>query len=189
MARHHLSKKSSKKQNGKKSKNFDPASNGHKKLPSNFVYSQNHKNIWNNFTNFLDEKFIDEEVGEILDEAEVLRIKTPPAIPAMLEYEPANPADVETEDEKAARKRAQSLLDKSYAAREASHLEGMRKLSQKYGRAIVIVLKHVSAAINLDLHSFLRQDHIKRLDSEQRYKVDEGIPRRALGTTLCFRCR
>ena len=90
---------------------------GRKKLPEDFLYTQNHKSIWNSFSNFLDKKSAEEDLSEILDEDEVTRIKTAPAIPPMLQFEPQIPWEVEYEESKRARAQGQSLADKSYAER------------------------------------------------------------------------
>ena len=142
---------------------------GRKKLPDDFVYTQHHKSIWNSFCNFFDERLAEEDLGEILDEDEVKRIKTAPTIPPMLLFEPANLGDVETKEEQRARARCQALADKSYAGKEAQHLDGIKKLASKFNRATVLVLKHVDALINLDMHQFLKSDPIKRLDPETKY--------------------
>jgi hypothetical protein len=68
---------------------------------------------------------------KILDAEEISRLKIPPTIPAHLEFIPTNVGDLELEKEKRARNRAQSLADKSYASKEASYLEGLKKLKQK----------------------------------------------------------
>jgi hypothetical protein len=73
--------------------NFDVFKTGRKKLPEDFVYTQHHKSIWNSFCNFFD---AEEDLAKILDEDEVSKIKTAPTIPAMLQFEPANPGDVES---------------------------------------------------------------------------------------------
>ena len=44
-----------------------------------------------------------------------------------------------------------------------------KKLKQKFNRAIFLVLKHVDAQINLDLHQFLKSDPIKKLEPEAKY--------------------
>ena len=54
------------------------------KLPEDFLYATKHKNIWSSFCNFFDERLEAEELGDILDENEVARIKTALTIPAML---------------------------------------------------------------------------------------------------------
>ena len=77
-----------------------------------------------------------------------------------MEFIPTNVGDVESDEDKRARIRAQALADKSYASKEAAHLEGLKKLKQKINRATVLVLKHVDAQINLDLHQFLKSDPI-----------------------------
>ena len=84
-----------------------------------YIYTQNHKSIWNSFSNFPDEKFAEEDLSEILDEDEVTRIKTTPAIPPMLQFEPQIPGEVKSEESKRARAQWQSLADKSYAVSEA----------------------------------------------------------------------
>jgi hypothetical protein len=129
-----------------------------------------HKNIWNSFCNFLDERFAEVDLSEILDTEEIARVKIPPTIPALLEFIPMNVGDVESEEERRARNRAQALADKSYVSKEASHLDGLKKLKQKFNRAIVLVLKHVDAQINLDLHQLLKSDPIKNLELEAKYK-------------------
>jgi hypothetical protein len=78
--------------------------------------------------------------------------------------------DVESEEEKRARTRAQSLADKSYASKEASCLDGLKKLKQKFNRARALVWKHADAQINLDLYQFLKSDPIKNLEPEAKYK-------------------
>ena len=99
-----------------------------------FVYTQKHKNIWNSFCNFLDERFAEEDLSEILDAEEISRLKIPPTIPVLLEFIPTNVGDVESDEDKRARIRAQALADKSYASKEAAHLEGLKKLKQKFNR-------------------------------------------------------
>ena len=74
-------------------------------------------------------------MSEILDAEKIARLKIPSTIPAHLEFIPTNVGDVESEEEKRARTRAQSLADKSYASKEASHLQGLYKLKQKFNRA------------------------------------------------------
>ena len=76
------------------------------------MYTQHHKNIGNFFSNFLDERFAEEDLSEILDEDEVKRIKTAPIIPPMLQFEPQIPGEIESEEAKRARTRGQSLADK-----------------------------------------------------------------------------
>jgi len=171
MGKFHHSKKAHSAERGRSSskQKFDVLKSGRKKLPEDFVYTQYHKSIWNSFCNFFDERLAEEDLGEILDEDEVTRIKTAPTIPAMLQFEPANPGDVESEEAKRSRARCQALADKSYAGREAQYLDGIKKLAQKFNRATVLVLKHVDALINLDMHQFLKSDPIKRLDPETKY--------------------
>jgi hypothetical protein len=99
---------------------YDMTQAGRRKLPEDFLYTQkNHMSIWNSFSNFLDEKFAE----GILDDDEVTRIKTAPAIPPMLQFEPQTPGEVESEESKRVRARGQSLADKSYAGREAQYFE------------------------------------------------------------------
>ena len=117
----------------------------------------------------MDERFAEEDLSKILDEDEITRIKTPPTIPPLLEFTPENVGDVESEDAKRARVRAQALADKSYASRESQYFDGIKKLAQKFNRATVLLLKHVDALINLDLHQFLKSDAVKRLDPESKY--------------------
>jgi hypothetical protein len=62
------------------------------------------------------------------------------------------------------------LADKSYAAREAQHFDGIKKLEAKFNRATVLVLKHTDALINLNMHQFLNSEPIKRLDPETKYR-------------------
>ncbi len=93
---------------------FAAGKTGNKKLEENFVHTQKHKNIWNSFCNFLDEKFAGEDLSETLDAEEFSRLKIPPAIPALLEFIPLNAGDVESDEERRARIRAQTLADKSY---------------------------------------------------------------------------
>ncbi len=107
---------------------------------------------------------------KILNAEEISRLKIPPAIPALLEFIPTNVGDLESDEERRARVRAQTLADKSYASREAAYLDGLKKLKQKFNRAMVLVLKHVDAQINLDLHQFLKSDPIKNLEPEAKYK-------------------
>ncbi len=96
--------------------------------------------------------------------------KIPSAIPALLEFISTNVGDLESDEDKRARIRAQALADKSYASKDAAHLDGLKKLNQKFNRATVLVLKHVDAQINLDLHQFLKSDPIKKLEPEAKYK-------------------
>jgi hypothetical protein len=118
----------------------------------------------------LDERFAEGDLSEILDAEEISRLKIPPTIPVLLEFIATNVGDVESDEDKRARIRAQALADKSYASKEAAHLEGLKKLKQKFNRATVLVLKHVDAQINLDLHQlFLKSDPIKKLEPEARY--------------------
>ena len=91
---------------------------GNKKLDDDFVYThQKHKHIWNSFCKFLlDERFTEEDLSEILDADEITRLKIPPAILPLLEFIPPNVGDVEADEDKRARIRAQTLVDKSYAS-------------------------------------------------------------------------
>jgi hypothetical protein len=170
MGRFHHSKKAHSEERKKKNNKFAAGKTGNKKLDEDFVYTQKHKNIWNSFCNFLDEKFAEEDLSEILDAEEISKLEIPPAIPALLEFIPTNAGDVESDEERRARIRAQTLADKSYASREAAYLDGLKKLKQKFNRANVLVLKHVDAQINLDLHQFLKSDPIKNLEPEAKYK-------------------
>jgi hypothetical protein len=138
----HHSKKAHSEGKKKKKNKFTIGKTRNKKLEDDFVYTQKHKNIWNFFCNFLDERFAEEDLSEILDAEKIARLKIPPTIPAHLEFIPTNVGDQESEEEKRARIRAQSHADKSYASKEAAHLEGLKKLKQKFNRAIVLVLKH-----------------------------------------------
>ena len=169
MGRFHHSKKAHSEGKEKRKNKFTIGKTGNKKLEDDFVYTQKHKNIWNSFCNFLDERFAEEDLSEILDAEEITRLKIPPTIPALLEFIPMNVGDVESDEDKRARIRAQALADKSYASKEAAHLEGLKKLKQKFNRATVLVLKHVDAQINLDLHQFLKSDPIKKLEPEAKY--------------------
>ena len=69
----------SKKHNGDKKKSsssrlqYDLTQAGRRKLPEDFLYTQNHKSIWNSFSNFLDEKFAEEDLSEILMRSQGLR--------------------------------------------------------------------------------------------------------------------
>jgi len=149
---------------------YDALKSGRKKLPEDFVYTQYHKSIWNSFCNFFDERLAEEDLSEILDEDEITRIKIPPPYPPLFAFEPANPGDVETEEAKSARKRRQAIEDKSYSTMLSHHLEGVKKLASKFNRATVLMLKHVDALINLDMHQFLKSEPIKRLDPETKYR-------------------
>ena len=65
--KHHGDKKKSSSSRPK----YDKTQSGRKKkLPEDFLYTQNHKSIWNFFSNFLDERFAEEDFSEILDEDE-----------------------------------------------------------------------------------------------------------------------
>jgi hypothetical protein len=66
----------SKKNHGYKKKSsfsrpkYDLTQAGRKKLPEDFLYTQNHKSFWNSFSNFLDERLAKEDLSEIFDEDE-----------------------------------------------------------------------------------------------------------------------
>ena len=107
MGRFHHSKKAHSEGRKKKNNKFSAGKTGNKKLDEDFVYTQKHKNIWNSFCNFLDEKFAEEDLSEILDAEEISRLKIPPAIPALLEFIPSNVGDVEPDEER--RKKRSSL--------------------------------------------------------------------------------
>jgi len=83
---------------GEKNNNnkFAAGKTGKKKLDEDFVYTQKHKNIWNSFCNFLDEKFAEEDLSEILNAEEISRLKIPPA----LEFIPTNVGDLESDEDK-----------------------------------------------------------------------------------------
>jgi hypothetical protein len=68
-------------------------------LSKDFLCTHNHKSIWNSFSNFLDERFAEEDLSEILDEDEVTRAKTAPTIPPMLQFEPQIPGEVESKSQ------------------------------------------------------------------------------------------
>ena len=97
MGKFHHSKKhhGDKKKSSSSRPKYDLTQAGRRKLPEDFLYTQNHKSIWNSFSNFLDEKFAEEDLSEILDEDEVTRIKTAPVIPPMLQFEPSTPGEEE----------------------------------------------------------------------------------------------
>jgi len=96
----------------------------------------------------LDERFAEEDLSEMLNAEEIARLKIHPAIPALLEFILTNVE--ESVEDKRARIRAQILADKSYASKEAAHLNGLKKLKQNSNRATRLMLKHVDAKINLD---------------------------------------
>jgi hypothetical protein len=131
MRRFHHSKKAHSEGEGKKNDKFAISKTENKKLEDDFVYTQKHKKIWNSFCNFLVERFAEEDLSEILDAEEISGLKIPPSIPALLEFIPTNVGGVESDEDKRARLRAQALADKSYASKEASHLDGLKKLKQK----------------------------------------------------------
>eukprot|EP01036_Dinobryon_divergens_P037405 gene37405-48919_t len=82
MGKFHHSKKAHSAERGKSSskQKYDVLKSDRKKLPDDF-------------------RLAEEDLGEILDEDEVKRIKTAPTIPPMLLFEPANLGDVETKEE------------------------------------------------------------------------------------------
>ena len=98
MGRFHHSKKAHSEGKEKRKNKFTIGKTGNKKLEDNFLYTQKHKNIWNSFCNFLDERFAEEDLSEILDAEEISRLKIPPTIPALLEFIPTNVGDVETDE-------------------------------------------------------------------------------------------
>ena len=99
---HHFMKNHGDKKKSSSSRpKYDLTQSGRKKLPEDFLFAQSHKSIWNSFSNFLDERFAEEDFSEILDEDDVIRIKTAPAIPPMLHFEPQIPGEVESEESKA----------------------------------------------------------------------------------------
>ncbi len=100
MGRFHHSKKAHSEGKEKKKSKFTISKTGNKKLDVDFVYTQKHKNIWNYFCNFLDERFAEEDLSEVLDAEEISRFKIPPTIPALLEFIPTNVGDVETDEDK-----------------------------------------------------------------------------------------
>ena len=87
----------------------------------------------------MDEKFAEEDLSEILDTEEISRLNILQAIRALLEFIPTNVGDLESDEDKRARIRAQALADKSYASREAAYLDGLKKLKQKFNRANVLM--------------------------------------------------
>jgi hypothetical protein len=94
MGKFHHSKKNhgnKKKSSSSRPKKYDLTQSGRKKLPEDFLYTQNHKSIWI-------ERFAEEDLSEILDEDEVTRNKTAPTIPPMLQFEPQTPGQVESEE-------------------------------------------------------------------------------------------
>ena len=78
MGKFHHSKKhhGDKKKSSSSRLKYDLTQAGRRELPEDFLYTQSHKSIWNSFSNFLGEKFAEEDLSEILDEDEVTRIKT-----------------------------------------------------------------------------------------------------------------
>ena len=76
MGRFHHSKKAHSEGNGKKNSKFTISKTGNKMLEDDCVYTQKHKNIWSSFCNFLDERFAEEDLSEILDAEEISRLKT-----------------------------------------------------------------------------------------------------------------
>ena len=172
MGKYHQSKKAHSKERGRKSSNSrgESSNSGRRsKLPEDFLYAAKHKNIWTAFCNFFDERLAAEDLGDILDENEVTRIKTAPTIPPMLQFIPANVGDVETEEQKNERKRGQQLADKSYASRESQYFDGINRLASRFGKASLLLLKYVDSTIHDDLWQFLKTDAIKALDPESKY--------------------
>jgi hypothetical protein len=86
MGRFRHSKKAHSEGEGKKNSKFTISKIGNKKLEDYFVHTQKHRNIWNSFCHFLDERFAEEDLSEILDAEEISRLKIPPIIPAHLEF-------------------------------------------------------------------------------------------------------
>jgi hypothetical protein len=77
MGRFHNSKKAHSEGKGKKNNKLTISKTGNKKLEDDFVYTQKNKNIWNSFCNFLDKRFAEEDLSEILDAEEISRLKFP----------------------------------------------------------------------------------------------------------------
>ena len=71
MGRFHNSKKPHSEGKGKKNNKFAIRKTGNKKLEDDFVYIQN------SFCTFLDERFAEEDLSEILDAEEISRLKFP----------------------------------------------------------------------------------------------------------------
>ena len=63
MGRFHHSKKSHSEGMRKNNNKFTISKKGNKKLENDFVYTQKHNNIWNSFCNFLDERFVEEDLS------------------------------------------------------------------------------------------------------------------------------
>ena len=172
MGRNHQSKKANSRERGRSSsnsRNDSSKSARRNKLPEDFLYAAKDKNIWTAFCNFFDERLAAEDLGDILDENEVTRIKTAPTIPPMLKFCPANPGDVETEEQRNERRRGQQLADKSYASRESQYFDSINRLASKFGKASLLLLKYVDTIIHDDLWQFLKTDAIKSLDPETKY--------------------
>ena len=110
MGRFYHSKKAHSEGKGKKKNKFTINKTGNKKLDEDFVYTQKHKNIWNSFCNFLDERFAKEDLSEILDAEETARLKIPPTIPAHLELIPTNIGDLESEEQKSSANSRRQVL-------------------------------------------------------------------------------
>ena len=131
MGLYHQSKKAHSKERGRNTSNSrsESSNSGRRsKLPEDFLYAAaKHKNIWTAFCNFFDERLAAEDLGDILDENEVTRIKTAPTIPPMLQFTPANLGAVETEEQKNERKRGQQLADK-----ESQYFDGINRLASKH---------------------------------------------------------
>ena len=83
---------------GKKNNKFAIGKTGIKKLEDDFVYTQKHKNIWNSFCNFLDERFAEEDLSEILDAEEIARLKISTTNnSSTLKFIPTHVGDVESD--------------------------------------------------------------------------------------------
>ena len=171
MGKFHHSKKhhGDKKKSSSSRPRCDLTQAGRKKLPEDFLYyTQKHKSIWNFFSNFLDERFAEEDLSEFLNKDEVTRIKTLQQF-----HQCCNSSrKLQEKSTKRAREVGQSLADKSYyAGSEAQYFDGIKKLAAKFNRAAtVLVLKHTAALINIDMHQFLNFDPIKRLDPETKFR-------------------
>ena len=104
MGRFHHSKKAHSERKVKKNNKFAIGKTGNKKLDDDFFYTQKHnKNVWNSFCYFLDERFAEEDLSEILDAEEIAILKIPFAILAFLEFTPTNVGDLESDEDKRAR--------------------------------------------------------------------------------------
>ena len=63
MGRFHHSKKAHSEGMRKNNNKFTISKKENKKLENDFVYTQKHDNIWNSFCNFLDERFVEEDLS------------------------------------------------------------------------------------------------------------------------------